>query len=116
MVRFSVLDLENNPHIKIILIIDYATCHPPAEELNQMSFSCSIMYLPPYVTALIQPLNQIIIEKFKRSFRCMLLQRILAGDGLQSGEDNLKSLDLIGCFDICQLAWNSVSENDIKNS
>ncbi|CAD6244598.1 GSCOCG00013410001-RA-CDS [Cotesia congregata] len=109
-------DLENNPHTKIILIMDYATCHPPAEELNQMCSSCSIMYLPPYVTTLIQPLNQRIIEKFKRSFRSMLLQRILAEDGLQGGEDHLKSLDLINCFNICLLAWNSISENDIKNS
>ncbi|CAG5075314.1 Similar to Tigd2: Tigger transposable element-derived protein 2 (Mus musculus), partial [Cotesia congregata] len=110
------IEEKNNPHTKIILIMDYATCHPPAEELNQMCSSCSIMYLPPYVTTLIQPLNQRIIEKFKRSFRSMLLQRILAEDGLQGGEDHLKSLDLINCFNICLLAWNSISENDIKNS
>ncbi|GFV99532.1 DDE-1 domain-containing protein [Trichonephila clavipes] len=38
------------------------------------------MYLPPNVTALVQPMNQDVIEKLKRIYRKQVLRRLLLAE------------------------------------
>lgn len=42
---------------KILLLLDNAPAHPPAEELNAVNENVEVVYLPPNVTALIQPMD-----------------------------------------------------------
>ncbi|GFW72401.1 HTH CENPB-type domain-containing protein [Trichonephila clavipes] len=52
----------------VLLIINNAPCHPPVEILNAIDDDFSVMYLPPSVTALVQPMDQGVIEKLKRIY------------------------------------------------
>ncbi|GFY78833.1 jerky protein homolog [Trichonephila inaurata madagascariensis] len=51
---------------KVLLILDYAPCHPPVEILNVIDDDFSVMYFPPNITALMQPMDHCVIEKLKR--------------------------------------------------
>ncbi|GFY55389.1 HTH CENPB-type domain-containing protein [Trichonephila inaurata madagascariensis] len=53
---------------KVLLILDIAPCHPPVEILNAVEDYFSVMYLPQNITALVQTMDQCVIEKFKREF------------------------------------------------
>ncbi|GFU83643.1 jerky protein homolog-like [Trichonephila clavipes] len=53
---------------KVLLIIDNAPCHPPVEILNAIDDDFSVLYLPPNVTALVQPMDQGVIKKFKKIY------------------------------------------------
>ncbi|GFV41206.1 HTH CENPB-type domain-containing protein [Trichonephila clavipes] len=60
---------------KVVLILANAPCHSPVEILNAIDDNFSVMYLPPNVTALVQPMNQGVIEKLKRIYRKQILRR-----------------------------------------
>ncbi|XP_051161312.1 jerky protein homolog-like isoform X2 [Leptopilina boulardi] len=49
---------ELKPDAKIILLLDNAPTHPSAQELNLIDEKCTVIYLPPNVTSLIQPMDQ----------------------------------------------------------
>ncbi|GFS89118.1 HTH CENPB-type domain-containing protein [Trichonephila clavipes] len=64
---------------KVLLILDNARCHPPVEILNAIDDNFSLMYLPPNITALVQPMDQGVIEKLKRIYRKQVLGRFIFG-------------------------------------
>ncbi|XP_057319443.1 jerky protein homolog-like [Microplitis mediator] len=108
-------NLDSNKDIKITLIMDNADCHPSAEELNNLCDSCRVQILPSNVTPLLEPLDQSIIEKFKRCYRKMLLEKILAEDLYHSGDNFLKTFNLLDCCNLCDFAWGKVMPVDIRN-
>ncbi|XP_044595474.1 jerky protein homolog-like [Cotesia glomerata] len=109
-------ELDKNPDTKIVLIMDNAACHPPAEELNKLCKSCTVMFLPPNVTSLIQPLDQGIIEKFKRRYRNDLIEKILLQEENNvENKDFFQSFNLLDAFNLCALAWDEVTSSDIRN-
>ena len=61
---------------KVLLILDNAPCHPPVEILNAVDHDFNVMYLPPNVTALLQPMDQGVIDKLKRIYRKQVLRRL----------------------------------------
>ena len=54
---------------KVILLLDNASSHPDIAVLNSIDENFIVKYLPPNVTALIQPMDQGVIEKVKRLYR-----------------------------------------------
>ena len=56
---------------KVILLRDNAPSHTDVELLNAIDEDFEVKYLPPSVTALIQPVDQGVIEKMKRMYRKM---------------------------------------------
>jgi len=58
-----------------VLLIDNARCHPSAKSLS--TDQIKIIYLPPNTTSLIQPMDQGIIESFKRKYRLLFLTSLL---------------------------------------
>ncbi|GFS32079.1 tigger transposable element-derived protein 7 [Trichonephila inaurata madagascariensis] len=62
---------------KALLILNNAPCHPPVRILNAIDDDFSVMYLPPSITALVQPRDQGVIEKLKRIYRKQVLRRLL---------------------------------------
>ncbi|XP_044589588.1 jerky protein homolog-like [Cotesia glomerata] len=108
--------IDENPETKIVLIMDNAACHPPAEELNKLCESCTIIFLPPNTTSLMQPLEQGIIEKFKRRYRNDLIEKIVFHEKNNAeNNDYFKSFDLLEAFNLCVLAWDEVTSSDIRN-
>ncbi|GFY52218.1 HTH CENPB-type domain-containing protein [Trichonephila inaurata madagascariensis] len=65
---------------KVLQILDNVPCHPPVKILNAIDDDFSVMYLPPNVTALEQPMEQGVIEKLKRIYRKQVLQRLLLAE------------------------------------
>ncbi|CAD6227751.1 GSCOCG00006207001-RA-CDS [Cotesia congregata] len=108
-------DIDNNPETKIVLIMDNAACHPPAEELNELCKSCTVIFLPANTTSLIQPLEQGIIEKFKRCYRNDLMEKIIFHEKSNAeNKDFFQSFDLLDAFHLCALAWDEVTSSDIR--
>ncbi|GFT54226.1 tigger transposable element-derived protein 2 [Trichonephila clavipes] len=62
---------------KVLLILDNAPCHLPVKILKAIDDDFSVMYFPPNVTALVQPMDQGVIEKLKRVYRKQVLLRLL---------------------------------------
>lgn len=61
--------------IKAILILDNAPCHPPEEFLKTDDGSIFVVYMPPNVTPLIQPMDQNVIRITKLYYKKHLLRR-----------------------------------------
>lgn len=51
---------------KVLLLLDNAPSHPLAETLDREDGAFTVMYLPPNVRAVIQPMDQTVIAAFKR--------------------------------------------------
>ncbi|KFD50251.1 hypothetical protein M514_08879 [Trichuris suis] len=59
---------------KVLLLIDNAPAHPSAEYLNVVDELVTVKFLPPNVSALIQPMDQGVIEILKWHYRKQLLR------------------------------------------
>ncbi|XP_023310790.1 jerky protein homolog-like [Anoplophora glabripennis] len=64
-----------NLPIKAVLILDNAPTHP--QDLTCHTADIKIIYLPPNVTSLIQPMDQGVIESLKKPYRRKLVSEIL---------------------------------------
>lgn len=56
---------EKNKTGKVLLMIDKAPSHPSVKVLNEVDMNFKVQYLPPNVTATLQPMDQGVIEKMK---------------------------------------------------
>ncbi|GLV27883.1 hypothetical protein CBL_21191, partial [Carabus blaptoides fortunei] len=54
---------------RAILILDNAPSHPPAQELKTSDGNIFVMYMPPNVTPLIQPMDQNVLKLTKLFYR-----------------------------------------------
>ncbi|XP_033211057.1 jerky protein homolog-like isoform X2 [Belonocnema kinseyi] len=101
---------------KVVLILDNAPCHPSSDELNAINENFEVVYLPPNVTALIQPMDQELIMKTKKLFKKDLLRRILLSEEAEGPDQFLKELDLPDCFEMMSLAWNAVQSSSFRKA
>ncbi|XP_050313064.1 jerky protein homolog-like [Anthonomus grandis grandis] len=62
-----------NLPIKAVLVLDNAPTHPHDCDVDDIK----LIYLPPYVTSLVQPMDQGVIESLKRQYRRKLVSEIL---------------------------------------
>ncbi|GFT12716.1 tigger transposable element-derived protein 4 [Trichonephila clavipes] len=96
---------------KILLLIDYAPCHPDEITLSNIA----VRFLPPNPLSPLQPLDQGIIQSFKILYRKNLLKRLLSHS---SDPEEISSLaKKVTLFDAVQLvkhAWNEVSSTTIQ--
>ncbi|GBN91253.1 hypothetical protein AVEN_172873-1 [Araneus ventricosus] len=60
-----------------LLLLNNCPGHPSAEELFNDDDEISAMFLPPNTTALIQPVDQNVIQNIKLGYRKLLLTNIL---------------------------------------
>lgn len=66
--------------VNAVLFLDNAPSHPHESELTSADGKIFVSYLPPNVTALIQPMDQGVIVTLKRHFRRELLSLLLEED------------------------------------
>ena len=76
----AVRERKPGPEVKFLLLVDNAPSHPSAEILNSIDSQFEIMFLPPNVTPLIQPMDEDVIENLKRHFRKNLLRQLIFED------------------------------------
>ena len=78
------LKSQNLPQ-KAVLLIDNAPSLPGALRLKSEDGNIFAKFLPPSVTALIQPMDQGVIASIKKKYRTKLLKkRIEEGDDLKT--------------------------------
>ncbi|KMR04660.1 jerky-like protein [Lasius niger] len=106
---------EKNLPIKAVLLFDDALWHPSVETLSLNNITA--YDLPPNTTALIQPMDQGIIESLKRRYRAKLLSSFLNEQkGNIDAITHLKSLTIKDAVYWLIDAWNEVTTNTIFKS
>ncbi|XP_049306995.1 jerky protein homolog-like [Bactrocera dorsalis] len=94
---------------KAILLLDNAPCHPPEDELKTADGSIFVMYMPPNVTPLIQPMDQNVIRLTKLYYKKHLLLLAVGKDDITQF---LKHLTLKDAVSFLMLAWNQLQANE----
>lgn len=99
---------------KAVLLIDNAPSHPNENVLKSSDGKIFAKFLPPNVTALIQPMDQGVISALKRNYRSALLQkRIEEGNDLKSFWKDFTILDAI--YEV-NSAWGNTKSTTIVRS
>nr|XP_015913217.2 tigger transposable element-derived protein 4-like [Parasteatoda tepidariorum] len=92
---------------KVALIVDNCTAHSQPESLKAIE----IVFLPPNVTALLQPLDQGIIRDFKRKYKKMLVK-----DLIKALDKNEKfEVSVLDAINYVHRSWSSVSTQTVFN-
>lgn len=99
---------------KALLLLDNAPSHPKEEDVN-IHPHFKILYLPPNCTAILQPMDQNLIQNLKVSYRKSLLNHIIAQD---DGDimKLLKNFTLKDATHYLDQAWRSISKRNIQKS
>lgn len=63
----------------VLLLIDNAPSHPSNLSLERENGKFKVVFLPPNITSVLQPMDQGVIESFKRYYRKELLRMVLIG-------------------------------------
>lgn len=107
--RMRQLNLET----KTLLILDNAPGHP--EDLCSDDKKIVVMFLPPNVTPLVQPMDQNVIQAVKLHYRKRLLHRIVASGGADISAE-LKKVNLKDVVIGLAKAWENVRPELIRKS
>ena len=71
----------SNIEYKILLLLDNAPAHPSTETLTSADGRVTTCFLPPNSTSILQPMDQGILEAFKRRYKKQLLRHIILENG-----------------------------------
>ena len=63
---------------KAILFLDNCSAHPSEDELVSADGKITAKFLPPNVTALVQPMDQGVLESIKRVYRKSILKDLIS--------------------------------------
>jgi len=103
---------------KTLLLLDNAPSHPSIECLNQIDEMFTVKFLPPNATSVIQPMDQGVIETFKRLYRKQMLRQLLLAD--ENNEETVilfhKKINLKDCCYMAAESWNSLEVSTLKKS
>jgi len=101
---------------KALLLLDNCPGHPSAEELRSNDGKIFAMFLALNTTALIQPMDQSVIQNIKLNYRKFLLVNVLSK--CLHGEnpvDSLKAINLNNTVFSLANCWKLISPMLIKN-
>lgn len=92
---------------KAILILDNSATHPVDVECEGAP-GIKLVFLPSNVTSLIQPMDQGVIESFKRRYRRKFLSEVLGK--LDSGIELISAVKLLNIKDVIYMAAQAYDE------
>ncbi|XP_053968302.1 jerky protein homolog-like [Anastrepha ludens] len=104
---------DNNRPLKAILLVDNAPCHVGSEDLGTDP-NFRIVFLPPNCTAVIQPLDQDLIQNIKATCRKQLLNHLIT-DNTDLGI-TLKNFTLRNAVTFLNNAWLGILQQNIVHS
>lgn len=108
---------QNKKEGKVLLIIDNAPTHPGLDVLNKIDGNIQVMFLPPNVTSILQPMDQGVIEKMKRIYRKQMLRRLLLAErDEESVLQFVKNLTLKDAIYMVADAWGSLTDDNLKHA
>lgn len=108
------LKLKNLPP-KAILVLDNAPAHPEESLLRSDDGNITCYFLPANTTSLIQPMDQAVIETFKRRYRKKFIQDLVMEEDLNL-QEYWKAYNLKNVVDNACDAWTDVSQETLKRS
>lgn len=108
------LKSKNLPQ-KAILVLDNAPSHPEESLLRSDDENITCYFLPANTTSLIQPMDQSVIETFKRRYRKKFIQDLVMEEDLNLKE-YWKAYNLKNVVDNASDAWAEVSNETLKRS
>lgn len=113
-----------NENRKIVLFLDDANCHPRIQLSN-----IRLIFLPPYITSFVQPLENGITHNVKLNYRKLMLEHLIANMDLTVKIDVLDAITFLSrsvkgvndecirnCFRNCGLLINAVGCNITCNN
>jgi hypothetical protein len=101
----------------VLLLIDNATCHPSTLSLEREKGKFKVLFLPPNVTSILQPMDQGVIESFKRFYRKALLRMVLIGQEEDKPIFQLyKDINLKDAVYMAAEAWTIVKETTLRRA
>lgn len=108
--------LANHLPLKALLLLDNAPSHPPATDLVEVTDDGQIwvMYMPPNVTPLIQPMDQNAIRLTKLFYRNSLLTKIFTSN-VKDINQSLKDLTLMDAVELLTDAWAKITTVSLRN-
>lgn len=115
-VPFVKQDLRSkNLEPKTILLLDNAPSHPEVELLKSDDKNITCIFLPANTTSLIQPMDQSVIETFKRRYRKKFLRKLVIEEDC-SLQEYWKAYNLKNVVDNASMAWADVSNETLKRA
>lgn len=97
----------------IILFLDNASSHPLLNNLQ----SLKLIFLPPYISASCQPLNQGITQSFKMLYRqCVLRHQLVALDNEKQLSGFIKKITVLDAIHWITSAIKEIKYSTVKNS
>ncbi|XP_035221575.1 tigger transposable element-derived protein 4-like [Stegodyphus dumicola] len=93
---------------KVLLIVDNCTAHMEVTGLQAIR----VEYLPPNAAAVLEPMDQGIINSFKRKYKTVLLQRVILG----LEREQPYQIDILGAMNLSISAWNDVLDETISKA
>ncbi|GBL74588.1 Tigger transposable element-derived protein 6 [Araneus ventricosus] len=93
---------------KILLIVDNCSAHVEVSDLKDIRKE----FLRPNVTSILQPMDQSVINSFRRIHRRVLLQRVVMGLELEQPYE----IDVLSAMHLSIRAWNDVQETTISKA
>ena len=92
-----------------VLFIDNSTAHNTIPVMENVK----VVFFPPNMTSVVQPMDQGVIKNFKHFYRRLVVQNILSGAYLDEHE-NIK-INILQAARMCNSAWDQVTQKTIAN-
>lgn len=100
--------------VKAVLVLDNCSAHYSTEELRTDDGAIFCKFLPPNTTAVIQPMDQHVIQMVKARYKKIMTNEILGrGDDFH---DNVKRINIKDAMFWIAQAWEAVPESAIQKS
>lgn len=93
----------------ILLFIDNCTAHNSVPSMTNVK----VVFFPPNMTSVLQPMDQGVIKNFKHYYRRLVVQKFLAGENIDT--NGKVKIDLLQAARLCNNAWDQVKGSTIAN-
>lgn len=101
--------LLTNEGRQICLVVDNCPAHPHVKGLK----SIELIFLPPNVTSVLQPMDQGVIKSLKSYYRNRQVSKMLLD--LENGAEKYSKVNVLEAILILTNAWNDVKPTTIEN-
>ena len=100
-----------------VLLLDNCSAHPNESELVSKDGKVVVKFLPPNITALIQPMDQGILVSIKRRYKRKILEELVFQDdeGMHI-LDFLKQIDMLKVATLIAVSWDEISPRSLQLS
>ncbi|XP_032871920.1 tigger transposable element-derived protein 1-like isoform X2 [Amblyraja radiata] len=106
---------QNHVPFKLLLVLDNGPGHPP--HIGDLHPNVKVVYLPPYTTALIQPMGQGVIAAFKAYYvGQMFAQAVEVTQSGQTLREFWREFNIASAIRNIAAAWEEVTQQCMKGA